>query len=150
MSQSDNKIIQHVYETVTSLDSGVELKLKKRNDGHEGSHTFKEGHDIIAELDLVKDNESGFTDYESIGHEVKHLFDFQMGLTTRKQDIHGIALDEYRTVNFENLLRKDEGRPLRKEYEGFPIPLKEKNFYNLEKRLNNENHKHIIHVLLLL
>ena len=32
-----------------------------------------------------------------------------------------------------NLLRKEEGRPLRKEYNGYPIPQKEKNFYNLEK-----------------
>lgn len=76
-------------------------------------------------------NNTTFTDYEILGHEIKHAYDIQYTKNSRVVDEYNIKLDEYRTVNFENLIRKEEGRPIRTNYDGHPIPDKLKEIITL-------------------
>lgn len=61
----------------------------------------------------------GLTYYELIGHELKHSYDMQFYKNTNNEKENKTS--EYHTVNFENLLRKEKGRPIRTRY-GIPIP----------------------------
>ena len=63
-----------------------------------------------------------FTDYEVLGHELKHAYDFQEGINSSKKDENGVQYDEYKAVQFENLIRKEENRPLRTTYGEHPLP----------------------------
>lgn len=66
----------------------------------------------------------GLNYIELIGHELKHAYDMEF----HKQSKRGrenqflkinqttVGLDEFRTVRFENLIRKEEGRQLRSTY----------------------------------
>ena len=65
-----------------------------------------------------------FTDYEVIGHELKHAYDFQNGIASSDKDANGVEYDEYRAVQFENLIRKEEKRPMRTTYGKHPVPQK--------------------------
>ncbi len=79
------------------------------------------------EEDNINAKEKGkesFTDYEVVGHELKHAYDYQKGINSSKEDENGVQLDEYRAVQFENLIRYEENRPMRTTY-GFFSLLKE-------------------------
>ena len=137
MSQSKNNIIQEVYKKITDMDSyrhDIQIGTEngsKTNAPYDAHHTY-------TYLSLDYDNKRGFTDYEVIGHELKHAYDYEVYTNTRKTDKYGIELDEYWTVNFENLIRKEEKRPQRTTYSNskfdVKIPKEHLNNYNLERR----------------
>ena len=131
MANSKNPIIKDVFAKLASLNSkhrhdiyiGTELG-SKTNAPESSSYTR-------TRLTLDYDNKLGFTDYEIIGHELKHAYDIEFNLNTNKKDANGTELDEYWTSNFENLIRKEEGRPQRTKYGRFKIPKEEMGNYNL-------------------
>ena len=57
-------------------------------------------------------------------HELKHAYDFQNGIASSDKDANGVEYDEYRAVQFENLIRKEEKRPMRTTYGKHPVPQK--------------------------
>lgn len=94
------------------------------------THSEGRGNTSIS-LNFEKDNKQAkkqgsetFTDYEVIGHELKHAYDFQNGIASSDKDANGVEYDEYRAVQFENLIRKEEKRPMRTTYGKHPVPQK--------------------------
>ena len=63
-----------------------------------------------------------FTDYEVLGHELKHAYDFQKGINSSEKDKNGVQYDEYKAVQFENYIRKEEKRPMRTTYGEHLLP----------------------------
>ncbi len=53
-----------------------------------------------------------------------HAYDFQNGIASSDKDANGVEYDEYRAVQFENLIRKEEKRPMRTTYGKHPVPQK--------------------------
>ena len=52
----------------------------------------------------------GLTDYQLLGHELKHSFNLEFHKTKNGRDPgSGIEIEEIETVNFENLIRSEEG-----------------------------------------
>ena len=123
----ENEIIMHVFSTVSDIYSGVEHNISAGIIGKGSSTTF-EGRFTFIKLNFEYDmqNERKFgtviTDVETIGHELKHSYDGQFYKNSRKKDKHDIHIDEYYTVNFENLIRKEEKVKSRTNYSGNPIP----------------------------
>ena len=129
MENSKNEEIKKVFDAVSNMDSGFEHNIHADTEG-KGSYTHSEdrGNTSIS-LNFEKDNKrakkqgsESFTDYEVIGHELKHAYDFQNGIASSEKDANGIEYDEYRAVQFENLIRKEEKRPMRTTYGKYPVP----------------------------
>ena len=121
MENSSNKIVRKVFNDVANLYSGKEHVIRV-GISDKGSFTTPKnsGGDsfIYTNYDYDKNhakNGTTFTDYEILGHELKHAYDIQYYKNSRLED-------EYKIVNFENLIRKEEGRPMRTNYDGHPIP----------------------------
>ena len=74
----------------------------------------------------------GLTYYELIGHELKHAYDIEFYKNNLPKDKNDIRPTEYYAVNFENLIRKEEGNKLREKYT-IPIPKEYKNKIELWK-----------------
>lgn len=131
MENSSNDIVRKVFNDVANLNSGKEHNISAGTIGSPSSISPEcGGHSFIK----INYNDKSsmkygvtYTDYEILGHELKHAYDIQNYQNSRKVDEHTIKLDEYNTVNFENLIRMEEGRPLRTNYHGYPIPKDQKN-----------------------
>ena len=64
----------------------------------------------------------GLTDYQLLGHELKHSFNLEFLKTKSGRDPEsGIEIEEIETVKFENLIRSEEGMEDRTKY-GNDIP----------------------------
>lgn len=131
MNSSPNSIIQKVFLTLSDMDSGIEHNISETNSGSvtrpiedNGTSITKINYKDVDEVDTEKGDfkDVGITDYELIGHELKHAYDIQFKMNDRGKDKKtGIKISEYETVNFENLIREEEGRQLRTRYT-YPIP----------------------------
>ena len=129
MNHSQNVIIQKVFSTLSDLDSGIDHNIS--NDNSNGSFTrpiedngasiTRINYKDVDEVDTEKGDVKiiGLSDYELVGHELKHAYDIHVKnniLNNRKS-----RNSEYEAVNFENLIREEEGKPLRTSYTT-PIP----------------------------
>lgn len=112
------------------MNDGFEQKIKYTRDR---SHTEAKGcneatmfinYDNVDNYKLFPDLEDvGLTDYELIGHEMKHSYDMEFFKSERGKDPKtGIEIEEIETVNFENIIRKEEKRKERTKYGKIDIP----------------------------
>jgi RHS repeat-associated protein len=129
MENSKNEEIKKVFDLVSNMESGIEHNIHAGTEG-KGSHTHSEGRgSTTISLNFEEDNKrakehgsESFTDYEVVGHELKHAYDFQKGISSSEEDVNGVQYDEYRAVQFENLIRKEEKRPMRTTYGKHIVP----------------------------
>lgn len=130
MDNSSNEIVKKVFDTLSNLDSGIMHRINGRTDkkshttatGGQTSVTYLNFNDVD-NVDIYRGDfkDVGLTDYELVGHELKHACDIDFYKNKQETDKRGIKFTEYETVNFENLIRKEEGNPLRTKYT-FEIP----------------------------
>lgn len=123
MSVSKNKAIRTVYNALVNSHSSHYIEP---TDGK--SYTHPENSAVTytyinlalsARADDFK--ECGLTMLELLGHELKHAYDMQYHKNSPvKYRDTNINLIEFNTVYFENLIRKEEDRPLRTHYT-YPI-----------------------------
>ena len=129
MENSQNETIKEVFNVVSDIDGGKEHNIHAGLTG-KGSFTRHEGRGITTtSLNFEEDNKNikeneneSFTDYEVIGHELKHAYDYQIEKNSSEEDENGVQYDEYRAVQFENLIRNEENRPMRTTYGTHPLP----------------------------
>lgn len=121
MDASQNEYIRKVFDTLSDLDSGHEHMIINQ---HIKTSYVKPKTGIGSYLFLNFDDTNlnsgdfegiGLTDYELIGHELKHSYDIQFYKNKRGM-YEGVKIEEFETVNFENLIRKEEGNSLRTKY----------------------------------
>lgn len=126
MEKSKDKRIQKVFSTLSDLDSNIDHNIRvvfNRTStepyGYDGASIIKIN--FNEDIDNGDFKGIGLTDYELVGHELKHAYDMHFKNNNQKTDSKGIRISEYETVNFENLIRKEEDRPLRTSYK-YKIP----------------------------
>ena len=122
LDNSKNPIIEKVFNTVSDLSSNIEHCIQ-RSTINKGSYTEQNHRNSDIYLDYNKDKKGtdfkdvGINYIELIGHELKHSYDMQF-FKSPSNDSPPKVIEEYefKTVNFENLIRKEEKRSLRKRY----------------------------------
>lgn len=137
LDNSKNKTISKVFDALKKLDSRYEHRIYNgyaynvESFMHPSKGIMSE---IYVNLYLSKKGEDfkgiGLTYNEVIGHELKHSYDEEFGISNKGID-NGKDITEFSTVNFENLIRKEEGRKIRTRY-GIKIPDKYKDWFNLK------------------
>lgn len=129
MDNSKDPYIKKVFDTASDLNSDYEHVIRTTR---EKSHTKaydSERSDVFINYEMVNNykdysdfKDVGLTDYELVGHELKHSYNMQFYKTNKKVDNESkIEMEEIETVNFENLIRKEEGMLMRTMY-GDDIP----------------------------
>lgn len=129
MDNSNNPTIKKVFDTVSNVNDIYEHKITKKGKINHATSDDSGGSIIYLNFGLVDNYKSsvdfrdvGLTDYELLGHELKHSYNMEFYKTKTGNDPKsGIEIEEIETVNFENLIRKEEGMPKRTKY-GSNIP----------------------------
>jgi len=125
MENSKDPTVHKVFKTLSNLNSGVEHRISITNkksktvpNGCLGDSNIMLNYDDVDNSYKYGDFEGiGLTDYELVGHELKHAYDYQFFKPEKGVDENtGIDVSEYEAVNFENLIRTEEDRPQRMKY----------------------------------
>jgi RHS repeat-associated protein len=130
MDNSNNPTIKKVFDMVSDVNDGYEHKITKKGEINHATADDSRGSNIYLNYRLVDNYKSsvdfrdvGLTDYELLGHELKHSYNMEFYKTKKGKDPQsGIKMEEIETVNFENLIRTEEENPKRTKYGGNDIP----------------------------
>ena len=130
MDNSENPTIKKVFDAVSDLNDSYEHRIQRSltNKSHTEPVDCWQS-DIYISFYYVENYKEqgdfenvGLTDYELIGHELKHSFDNKQSKNSNDVDkTSGIEMDEIEAVVFENLIRVEEGKDIRTKY-GNDIP----------------------------
>ena len=129
IDNSNNPTIKKVFDTVSDVNDDYEHQITKNGVINHAKSVDSGESNIFLNFRLVDNYKSsvdfrdvGLTDYELLGHELKHSYNKEFYKTKKGKDPQsGIKMEEIETVNFENLIRKEEGMPKRTKY-GNDIP----------------------------
>ena len=123
MEDSSNESIKEVFMTLTDLTSKSKHNIQWLKDTDDGSYVNPiGGRNSIIHLNIDIDRKSsefrkiGITDYEAIGHELKHSYDIQFYKNNR-----GKIIEESDAVRFENQIREEEKEPIRRNYSDITV-----------------------------
>ena len=123
MEDSSNESIKEVFMTLTDLTSKSKHNIQWLKDTDDGSYVNPiGGRNSIIHLNIDIDRKSsefrkiGITDYEAIGHELKHSYDIQFYKNNR-----GKIIEESDAVRFENQIREEEKKPIRRNYSDITV-----------------------------
>ena len=131
LDNSKNSKIREVFNKISDLDNTFEHRIMATNGNSRTSAQESNVSIIRLNYRLTEENHDyddfkniGVTDLELLGHEISHSYDNQLYLNRRGIDkATGVKINEIEAVKFENLIRKEEGKPLRKTFDNIRIPL---------------------------
>ena len=130
MAKSKNKVVQTVFNALTDIKDN-HANIIKQGGANEQSKTSPEkgGWENNIRINFEYDKQIDSygelkyqTFYDCLGHELKHAYDHQMGISSNSlYPGHDFTYTEFSTVYFENILRGEHKALPRLTYRGIPI-----------------------------